>query len=621
MPTRYQGPILERLIEQLSRVRQTARDLERERAGTLDLIPPAYQQSARNLLHYLALRRFDLRPVQFELTGLGLSSLGRAESHVLQSLDAVLAALHRLGDRAWSLDEPSTPPFDLDASRGALRVAAERLLGPEPADRGVRIMVTMPADAAVDPGIVRDLMNAGMDVARINAAHDDRGVWERIAVHVRRAEAETGRPCRILFDLGGPKLRTCSLGEGPRVVRVKPRRDARGEVVEPSLVWIAAIGAEAPEGAIPVSGTVVHDARVGDEIVVTDASGGRRKLQVVGRSDGVAVAECRRTVRFEAGRAARLRRDGVTIERGEIGPLPAIDRAITVLPDDELWIVREDVPPRPPERRADGVLARPAIVPTTLGDALRQVRVGESIRFDDGKIGGVVEELLPDGIRVRIRQVPPGGAKLRGDKGVNLPDSDLAIPCPTPQDLRDLEFATEHADMVGMSFVQRPADLLRLEDELTSRGAQHLGIVLKIETRRAFQNLPALLLAGLRSPPIGVMVARGDLAVEVGFARLAEVQEEILWLCEAAHVPVIWATQVLESLAKNGLPSRAEVSDAAMGVQAECVMLNKGPFVTEAVRLLADVLQRMRAHHQKKRAMLRPLSVSWMDSGDGEDRG
>ena len=106
------------------------------------------------------------------------------------------------------------------------------------------------------------------------------------------------------------------------------------------------------------------------------------------------------------------------------------------------------------------------------------------------------------------------------------------------------------------------------------------------------------------------MVARGDLAVEIGFERLAEVQEEILWLSEAAHIPVIWAMQVLETLAKTGMPSRAEVTDAAMGGRAECVMLNKGEHVVEAVRFLDNVLHRMQAHQLKKRSMLRRLAVA-----------
>ena len=114
----------------------------------------------------------------------------------------------------------------------------------------------------------------------------------------------------------------------------------------------------------------------------------------------------------------------------------------------------------------------------------------------------------------------------------------------------------------------------------------------------------------MHSPKIGVMIARGDLAVECGWERLAEAQEEILWICEAAHVPVIWATQVLESLAKSGVPSRAEITDAAMGERAECVMLNKGPHLVEAVRVLDNILRRMEAHQSKKSARLRRLHLS-----------
>jgi len=133
---------------------------------------------------------------------------------------------------------------------------------------------------------------------------------------------------------------------------------------------------------------------------------------------------------------------------------------------------------------------------------------------------------------------------------------------------------------------------------------------LKIETRQGFEQLPSLLLAAMRSRAVGVMIARGDLAVECGYQRLAEVQEEMLWVCEAAHMPVVWATQVLESLAKSGFPSRSEITDAAMGERAECVMLNKGPYVVAAVRILDDILRRMQAHQEKKRSMLRKLQLA-----------
>lgn len=80
-----------------------------------------------------------------------------------------------------------------------------------------------------------------------------------------------------------------------------------------------------------------------------------------------------------------------------------------------------------------------------------------------------------------------------------------------------------------------------------------------------------------------------------------------MWLCEAGHVPVIWATQVLDTLAKTGRPSRAEVTDAAMSGRAECVMLNKGPYVANAVALLSGILKRMSEHHAKKRTLMRRI--------------
>jgi len=202
------------------------------------------------------------------------------------------------------------------------------------------------------------------------------------------------------------------------------------------------------------------------------------------------------------------------------------------------------------------------------------------------------------------------GEKLRGDKGINLPESDLQLEAMTAKDLEDLAFVSEHADVVELSFANTARDVESLLEHLARRGSRQPAIVLKIETRRGFENLPDMLLTAMGAPCCGVMIARGDLAVECGFERLAEVQEEILWMCEAAHVPVIWATQVLETLAKEGMPSRAEITDAAMGDRAECVMLNKGPHVVTAVRALDNILGRMQAHQSKKRSMLRELRLA-----------
>ena len=162
-----------------------------------------------------------------------------------------------------------------------------------------------------------------------------------------------------------------------------------------------------------------------------------------------------------------------------------------------------------------------------------------------------IRAVSKDRLRVEISAVAGGLAKLKAEKGINLPETDLNLPALTAKDKEDLAFVAKHAEMVAVSFVQRPEDIEALLAEIANLGVR-LGIVIKIETQAAFNRLPTLLLAAMRNPPVAVMVARGDLGVEVGFERVSEVQEEILWLCEAAHVPVIWATQVLESLAKGG---------------------------------------------------------------------
>jgi pyruvate kinase len=146
---------------------------------------------------------------------------------------------------------------------------------------------------------------------------------------------------------------------------------------------------------------------------------------------------------------------------------------------------------------------------------------------------------------------------------------------------------------VCLSFIRKPKDVELLLAELDKLSARNLGLVVKVETKKAFKNLPRLVLAAMRRYPVAVMIARGDLAVECGWDRLAELQEEILWVCDAARVPVMWATQVLEQETKKGLPSRAEITDAAQSQRADCVMLNKGPHILAAIHTLDSILRRM----------------------------
>jgi len=252
----------------------------------------------------------------------------------------------------------------------------------------------------------------------------------------------------------------------------------------------------------------------------------------------------------------------------------------------------------------------PAAISCTLPQVIHQVRSGDRIFIDDGKIGAIVLSTSnEDHIELEITSPIHGTSKIRPEKGMNFPDSALNLPALTAEDMDNLDFIVKHATAVALSFVHQPQDLFDLRSALDKLGHAGIGIVAKIETADAIHNLAQILIAGLELPKFGILIARGDLAVEVGFENLALVQEDILCLCEAAHIPVILATQVLETLAKSGLPTRAEITDAAMGQRAECVMLNKGTHILEAVKTLSRLLSSEERHYIKKRHVFREFTM------------
>jgi len=600
-----------RLIDELQRMREEILRLERRQPF------PAFgprRASARNLVDYLAFRRFDARRVQEELARLGLSSLGRAESHVRGNLDSVLRQLYLLSGRVFR-GHPPLVPFGPDEGRELIDRHARVLLGRPRPGRRTRIMVTAPTEVATDPTLVRRLLDAGMDCMRINCAHDSPPVWSTMIANLRRAERPNERRCHVEMDLCGPRLRVGPMAPGPAVVKVRPHRDAFGRVLEPGRLWLVAHGTSDPaeeDGtpAVEVPAGWLSRRGLGGTVVFSDARGATRTLRVVGVRSGARLTESAKTVYVAQGTRLRARPRRSARWDVAVASVPSRPGSVLLRLGETVRLTSGPRAGRAEVRDASGRLRRPATLAVLPPEALSSVRREESVWFDGGRVGGVVTSARPGEVRVRINHVRPQGARVGADKGLNLPETRFALAPLSPTDLSDLDFSISHADLVGYSFVQSAADVRALRKELARRGVPDFEFVLKIETARAFELLPEILLAALRAPVAGVMIARGDLAVEVGYERLAEVQEEILWLCEAAHLPVIWATQVLEELTKTGLPSRAEVTDAAMGARAECVMLNKGPHLVEAVKALDSILRRMEAHQLKKSARLRHLNVA-----------
>lgn len=620
----FQGPLcpnidmdrFNRLIDELNGLLDDMVRLEASSKSLLQNIHPEYVDSARNLIHYLAMRQRDYRDLQDDLADIGLSSLGRAESHVMYNVSSVLNILYKLADRN-RCSVVSQPRIGYEEGGTLLEEHAMTLLGPVPEGRRTRIMVTMPGTAAQEYELVKDLISSGMDVMRINCAHDDPGTWSKMIANLRRAERELGSKCKVFMDLAGHKLRSGPIETLSQVVRWGPKEDISGKVTAPARVWIKPAEHDVPpplivDACIPVPDGWLSAIEVGDRIEFTDTRGKSRKLEIVASVGDCRIGESYKKTFVSCGTVLTHIPDkrNAQSSKATIGEIPIKEKFILLKKGDTLILTNDENPGQPPVYDEAGNIVKPATIGVSLSRIFTRVKPGERIWLDDGKIGGVIRSVTKKYIHVEVTHARFKGDKLRSGKGINLPDSDLDLPPLTRKDISDLKFIADNADAVCFSFVDSAADVNELRSRLEKLGGKTPGIVLKIETVRAFEHMPELLLASMQSPSVGVMIARGDLAVEVGYERMAEVQEEILWVCEAAHLPVIWATEVLDKLAKRGMPSRAEITDTAMGVRAECVMLNKGPYIEDALATLDDILRRMQAHQSKKNSRLRQLKLA-----------
>ena len=469
---------LESLSKALEKIDREMVQAELDFSLLLEKVHPSNLKNAKNLLHYLALRSMDIRGLQDELHANGLSSMASSEGHIRGQL---IAIQQRLG-KTYEIPEDV---FSYQSGKQSLLQKSTAIFGKKIRETIPYIMVTLDTDCAEDYGKVKNLLQSGMNVARINCAHDDESTWFRMVQHIRRAIKKTGIDCRIYMDLAGPKIRTAL--KGGHKFRVKE----------------------------------------GMSFFLTD------------------------------------------------------------------------------EQSLDG---QENMVGCTVPGIAEMLHAGETVLIDDGMIEARVVEIMPGKANLQVMRISSKKPFIKDEKGINFPDSTLVMPALTKFDKECIPFILTHADIVGYSFVKNHKDILHLQEILKRK--RKIPVILKIETPEAVKNLPDLLLYGLQEENIGVMIARGDLAVEIGFERMSEIQEEILWICEAAHVPVVWATQVLENLNKSGIATRSEITDAAHAAMADCVMINKGTHIIQTLETLQDIMTRTGGHHVKKRYTFRPLAIA-----------
>lgn len=445
-----------------------------------------------NLCYYLALRSIDIVSLQEKLTLLGLSSLGRCEGHVIESLDAVIASLERILGKITPIDYPEPDAFLQE--REQLTVNTKKIFGRKDKNGHAAIMVTLSSDYSQND--MTKLVKNGMVIARINCSHDNLAIWQEMVAMVTHANRTLNKNCRIFFDLAGPKIR---------------------------IQWL-------------LQSSKQQKINVADTFLLTG------------------------------------------------------DTRVVISPDYHFQI---------------GI---------NHPELLDIVNIGDPILIDDGSIAGEVIQRNDHGLIVKVQRVSKmDGIRLKTEKGINFPQTDIKLPIMTTKDMDDLEGIIHLADIIGISFAKTADDIqiaIKKIQEINPH-QEHIPIVAKIETLKAVNNLSEIILSLPEDQPFGVMIARGDLAVEAGFIRLGEIQQEILWICEAANIPVIWATQILENLAKTGTPTRSEITDITDGAaRADCVMLNKGPYINEALIFLRELLEISTATTYKKTPLLRALSIA-----------
>lgn len=579
------------------------RDSLREREIRLVSCDP-YISSALNMQDYISLKKHDLVPLQQRLSSLGLSSLGMAHFHIMHTIEKELEWL------SGAVGEPFVPSdAEYISYEAAYALLKERAAFLKPNDDRMAVpsvMITLPSDAAENPLFIETLQRPTIDICRINTAHDTPQVWHKMAdmIHRLNSGPRQERPMRIYVDLAGPKFRTGPLKQVPKTFKVKPFKTPHIRLVPRSSALLTTarfIDERKREMEVTV---VVNDRfyeALCDASVVRlqDREGRRKRCEIYSWNSEACLLEAK---------GIRIGPDTTMIVTGKgkarLETVPESfeteDETIRLFSGDRLLLTTENIA----GCCCDAHEGYNAAISCVSDDFLPFVDDGDTIYIDDGKIRLQVVQKRGNAVLCETVGTKPSGSLLKAEKGINFPDSDIAMPGITDADMEHFEAVIGFADIIGISFAQEGADVEMLKQHLIEYGKTDVGIIAKIETKKAVRNLPMILLSLLPWRNSGVMLARGDLAIEVGFEKLPKVQSEVLDLCEAAHIPVIYATQILENMMKKNLPSRAEIIDASSAQRADCIMLNKGPFASQAVDVLHRIVDEMQNESYKNKPLL-----------------
>jgi pyruvate kinase len=575
-------------------------------------------QSLLNLNQYMLLRKKDQTQLQEKLFMLSLSSLGRSFAHVAASIDTLYDQLSSSLGRE-QISEALMAEFHHLSIADALAIASRNskaLFGGKASSKLSKqitaVMVTLPSNAAENDGIlIHQLSDAGINVFRINTAHDDIQVWKAMAdvIGLINTQRESSNKIKIFVDLAGPKIRTGKIQDVEIPIEIGSNKQEKEVVLYCTDVSTRSEYSDSTTlkhipAQMAVEKKFFKKFRTNRPITIVDVNHKKAVIKLTEINETFARGFIDKKVFV-----TKKTKLSCGESEGKLLNLMTQKDPIRLFLDDHLIITENDTIGRSALCDDDGNVILPAMIGCTLKGVLKFLKEGEKVFIDDGKIGLVILENSVDFITCKVVISKSNGTLLKEEKGINFPDTYIQEPALTQTDRMHALEVLEFADSLSLSFCQNAQDIRDLQDLLQANGRSDIGIIAKIETQQAIVNMYEILEQLLQSEKSGVMIARGDLAIEVGFENMAYIQEALLDICDAAHLPVIWATQVLESKMKNNLPSRAEVTDAAMAGRAECVMLNKGAFAIDTINVLRQILDDMHSISKKNRQLLKKETI------------
>jgi pyruvate kinase len=571
-------------------------------------------KSLLNLNQYLKLRSDDWTILQEKLTLLALSSLGRSYAHVGASIETLYDQM------CCCLAKEKEEREIVEVSiQEALQIASENaktLFGGKASSKmshqKTALMITLPSNATDNGGeLIKKLAKSHVNIFRINTAHDTPEVWREMAgiIKTLNLHREKEDQLKIFVDLAGPKIRTGKINQVKMPFFIgNSRVEKEIWLCHKSLPSVAESIDPQTKKKIPariaVNKHLLESLKTGSLIQVYDMNHKTAVLHV--KEIGEDFVKC------SINKKLYLDEKSVLIykkKQSNIKNIPMQIEPIRLFLRDLVRLSEKEELGTSGIKDDNGSVIMPARISCDTGGVLSQVHIGDKVFIDDGKVGLEVVQKGEDDILCKVMMAKESGVLIKEEKGINFPDSSIRTAALTELDKQNFVEVIDFADTLSISFCQNAGDVQELQTLLKEHNKEDVGIIAKIETKQALANMPDILKQLLQSKNSGVMIARGDLAIEVGFENLAHIQEALLDICDAAHMPVIWATQVLESKMKNNLPSRAEVSDAAMSSRAECVMLNKGPFTFDTIDVLTTILHDMHLLFKKNKQLLKPETL------------